>query len=272
MHSSRSDGHSEPEEILALAAAGGLDVIALTDHDLSPALEPGVVRVGQRQVRVIAGVELSTMHLGTEQHLLVYFPAKMPEAFSAWCTQRAVWRADWFDASLDALGLSEVPRADAEARAGRRCLTRVHLARALVDAGVVPTMGHAFREWVGSDTGRIPPLALGFHEALAVALEAGGWTAWAHPDPKQAAQWVAGFAKAGLHALEAWRAAGGQHRRNTLHRLALRHGMAITGGSDWHGTGPRRLGSFSVPWRVLGATAVALNIDSASVARQEDSP
>jgi len=272
MHSDLSDGHFGPEEMLKLAGLGGLDVMALTDHDLSPALTPGVHRMGDHRVRVIAAVELSTMHQGTEQHLLVYFPDQMPEAFAAWCTARAIWRAQWFDAALDALDLSDVPRADTDARAGRRCLTRVHLARALVDAGVASTMGHAFNEWVGSDTGRIPALDMGFLEALEVACEAGGWTSWAHPNPTQAAEWVPGFAAAGLHALEAWRATGGQHRRDTLHRLAVRHGLAITGGSDWHGTGPRRLGSFSVPWRVLGATAQALNIDSGPLAGPENSP
>ena len=266
MHSDRSDGHCAPEEVLRLAAEGGLDVIALSDHDLAPRLRAGVHAVAGRHVRVIAAVELSTMHHDTEQHLLVYFPGEMPESYAQWCTQRAVWRAQWFDACLDALALPDVPRADAQAHAGQRCLTRVHLARALVNAQVASSMDHAFREWVGTHSGRIPPLALGFHEALQTAKDAGGWTAWAHPAPAQADAWASGFAKSGLDALEAWRAAGGKHRRDGLHRLAVRHGMAITGGSDWHGTGPRRLGAFSVPWRVLGATARALNIDSAPLA------
>ncbi len=230
MHSDRSDGHHSPDALLAQAAVGGLDVLALTDHDLPPALVPGVRQVDGRRVRVIAAVELSTMHLGTEQHLLVYFPDQMPVGFSAWCTQRAAWRAQWYDEALDALDLPQVARADAQARAGRRCLTRVHLARALVNEGVVPNMGVAFRELVGPGAGRIPHLNLGFHEALAVATEAGGWTSWAHPDPAQAAAWAPGFAAAGLNALEAWRAAGGAHRRDTLHRLAVRNRMAITTG------------------------------------------
>jgi len=271
MHSDRSDGHHSPEDLLAMAAQGGLDVIALTDHDLAPALSAGTHEVGGRSIRVIAGVELSTMHMGTEQHLLVYFPEEMPQRFSAWCTQRARWRAGWYDASLDALGLDEVPRADAQARAGLRCLTRVHLARALVDAGVVPNLGTAFQEYVGSQVDRIPQLNMSFLDALSVALEAGGWTSWAHPNPAQADAWTPHFCAAGLHALEAWRAAGGKHRRDNMHRLAVRNSMAITGGSDWHGTGPRKLGSFSVPWQVLGATATALNIDSASLAEPQSS-
>ena len=271
MHSDRSDGHHSPEDLLAMAAQGGLDVIALTDHDLAPALSAGMHEVGGRSIRVIAGVELSTMHMGTEQHLLVYFPEEMPQSFSTWCTQRARWRAGWYDESLDALGLDEVPRADAQAQAGLRCLTRVHLARALVDAGVVPNLGTAFQEYVGSQVDRIPQLNMSFLDALSVALEAGGWTSWAHPNPAQADAWTSHFCAAGLHALEAWRAAGGKHRRDNMHRLAVRNSMAITGGSDWHGTGPRKLGSFSVPWQVLGATATALNINSASLAEPQPS-
>jgi predicted metal-dependent phosphoesterase TrpH len=272
MHSVESDGHHTPEQMLALAGAGGLDVMALSDHDLAPALTAGVHQVGGRTVRVIAAVELSTMHMQTEQHLLVYFPGQMPAEFSNWCTQRAIWRADWYDACLDALGLTAVPRADERARAGLRCLTRVHLARALVDAGVALSRDHAFKEWIGTHSGRIPPLALGLYEALGVAKEAGGWTSWAHPSPTLAEQWAPGLAEAGLCALEAWRPSGGKHRRDTLHRLAIRQGMAITGGSDWHGRGPRKLGSFSVPWRVLGATATHLQIDSDSLAEAPDSP
>jgi predicted metal-dependent phosphoesterase TrpH len=272
MHSDRSDGKLSPEALLEAAVAGSLDVIALTDHDLAPALRAGVHQVRGRCIRVIAAVEISTMHQGTEQHLLVYFPGKMPAGFSAWCTQRAVWRAQWYDASLDALGWSELARADDDARSGRRCLTRVHLARALVDAGVVPSMTVAFRELVGSDAGRIPPLNLGLLDALALAKEAGGWTSWAHPNLAQAVEWAPSLAAAGLDALEAWRSAVGVHRRDVVHRLALRHGMAVTGGSDWHGTGPRKLGSFRVPWRVLGPTAARLNIDSGPLAGAVDTP
>jgi len=270
MHSDCSDGQLSPDRLLVHAAEGGLDVVALTDHDLAPVLQPGWHEVGGRKIRVIAGVELSTMYEDTEQHLLVYFPEEMPTEFAEWCTARARWRASWYDQVLDALALPEIPRADAAARAGQRTLTRLHLARALVDAGVVPSLAVAFKEWVGHDVGRIPPLNLGLLEALSVAVEAGGWTSWAHPQLAQAEAWASTLAGAGLHALEAWRAAGGTHRRDTLHRLAVRNHLAITGGSDWHGKGRRRLGSFSVPWRVLGETATALKLDARQLASPED--
>jgi predicted metal-dependent phosphoesterase TrpH len=265
MHTSSSDGHVPPKGVLAAAAAGGLDVIAITDHDLPPVIAPGVHTVGGRDILVVAGVEVSTMHNDEELHLLVYFADAFPEAFSSWCTSRAQWRAQWFDASMCALGLDA--RADAAAHAGRRSLTRVHMARAMVDAGVAANMGAAFQGWIGHRAGRIPSIDLAFLDALSIAREAGGWTAWAHPPLPQAEAWAPAFAQHGLHALEAWRPAGGKHRRETLHRLAHRHGMAITGGSDHHGKGGRPLGSFAVPLGVLGETAKALKLDRAGVAR-----
>jgi predicted metal-dependent phosphoesterase TrpH len=264
MHTIASDGHRTAAELVAVAAAARLDVISITDHDLAPVVAAGVHEVGGVSLRVIAGVEVSTMHEGVELHLLVYFPEQMPPDFARWCTSRAQWRARWFDASMSALGLEA--RADETARAGLRSLTRVHMARAVVEAGLAPSMGMAFKSWVGTQPGRIPHIDLQFEDAITIARDAGGWTSWAHPHTRRAEAWAPGFAKKGLHALEAWRPVGGRHRRELLHRLAHRHGMGVTGGSDHHGGGGRPLGSFAVPLKALGATAVALNLQSGRVA------
>jgi len=265
MHTLRSDGHASPSAVLAAAAAGQLDVIAITDHDLAPEIPAGIHEVNGRSVRVLAGVEISTMHEDEELHLLVYFPGEMPPSFAQWCTGRAQWRARWFDAAMEIVGLDA--RADEDALAGRRSLTRVHMARAVVDAGMVPDMTTAFRAWIGHAAGHVPHIDLSFSEAISIARDAGGWTSWAHPGLAMAQAWAPAFASQGLHALEAWRPRGGKHRRDSLHRLANRHGLAITGGSDHHGGGGRPLGSFAVPLRVLGATAEALELNVTQLAQ-----
>jgi hypothetical protein len=258
MHSVSSDGLHPAADVLQMAAEGGLDVIALTDHDLSPRLEAGQHEIGGHSIRVLGAVELSTMHADEELHLLVYFPKAMPEAFAEWCTNRARWRAGWYDASIDALGLDGMEKADADAHRGKRCLTRMHLARAVVAAGHAPSLHQAFRTYIGSAAGRIPHLNLSFLDALSVARDAGAWTSWAHPPPKLAQDWTAEFAAHGLHALECHRPAGGSQARNRMARLAHQHGLGMTGGSDWHGWEKRRLGSFRVRAQELWRTADAL--------------
>ena len=180
-HSVASDGLEDAKTLVERAALAGLSALAITDHDLPPVIQPGRHTVGSADIRIIAGVELSTMHKGRELHLLVYFPEDMPSQYVQWCRSRAMWRAEWFDTCATALGL-EV-RADAEARAGSRTLTRLHLAREVVSSGLSRSLRDAFDEHVGHKSSIIPPLNLAFLDALAEAKAAGGWTSWAHPPP-----------------------------------------------------------------------------------------
>jgi len=256
-HSIASDGLVEAEELARSAAGAGLSALAITDHDLPPVLGHGLRSYGDNSIRLIAGVELSTMHKERELHLLVYFSDAMPTEFSDWCRSRAQWRANWFDECAQALGLVNV-RADAEAHAGRRTLTRLHLARSVVEEGLSPNLRSAFNDHVGHGSTTIPALNLSFLEALQVAKAAGGWTSWAHPPTSLADEWVGEFAEAGLDALESHRPV--KTGRNRLAKLAHQHGMGITGGSDWHGWGSRKMGSFRVPVRTLHKTDVALGL------------
>lgn len=254
MHSVRSDGKHSPEAVLAAAAAGGLDAIALTDHDLPPSLPPGRQQVGPRSVVVIHGVEISAMHAGRELHLLAYFPGEMPASFQDFCVRRARSRAQRYATAIANMGLAGVTEPDAAAWEGQRSLTRYHLAKALVEAGHCATLTDAFRGWVGEDLGYVPALDLDFVDAIAAVREAGGFSSWAHPDLEQAQAWTGIFAAAGLNALEAHRPSIGKGIRDTLARLAFKHRLGVTGGSDWHGW-HGSLGAFSVPLRQVSELA-----------------
>lgn len=259
-HSDRSDGRHPAEVVLTRAAAGGIDVFALTDHDLPPALPAGPMRVGLRTITLVHGVEISGMHEGRELHLLAYFPGEMPSDFVDFCRTRARARAERYAAAIDAMGLPGLAGPDAAARAGERALTRHHLARALVEAGHASSLGHAFSAWVGEPNPYVPPLDLSFVDAIARVRATGGYCSWAHPDPDQARAWAGLFAVAGLQALEAHRPGVGRMVRDGLARLAFKKGLGITGGSDWHGWYPGELGAFTVPLRQLDAFGRAVGI------------
>lgn len=262
MHSLRSDGRWPAEEVLRRAAVGGLNVIALTDHDLPPALPVGPQSVAGRWVHVVHGVELSTMHEGEELHLLVWFPGEMPLVFKELCVRLCQARADRYDEAIARMGLPGLAPADEDARAGRRALTRLHLAKALVGAGHVPNLSTAFAQWCANRLPYVPPVALDFREAIGLARDAGGFTAWAHPPVEQAERWAGLFARAGLHALEAHRPNVGRGGRDTMIRLAFRNRMEVTGGSDWHGWAPGELGAFSFPLRQAGAFVRAIGLEA----------
>ncbi len=245
MHSKLSDGAHDPEELLQLAAKGGLDVIALTDHDLPSALPCGRIVVRGHPLWVLHGVELSGHYQGVELHLLVYFPGEMPEDFKAFCRVQARARADRHDQALEKLGLDNRPKADSAARAGERSLTRLHLAQAIVEAGHAQTSREAFDRFLGAQHGNVPTITLSFEDAVAAALAAGGILSWAHPSLEQCRTWSSAIAKMGVHGMEAYRPSIGKEHRRKVRSLARKNAMLVTGGSDWHGL-YRQLGDFAL--------------------------
>lgn len=265
MHSSLSDGRLSPQRVLERCARGGLDVISLTDHDLPPALAAGDHTVAGRRIRVLHGVELSTMHEGTEQHLLVYFRDQMPTDFAEFCRRLVVARADRYDEARENIGLPGIPAADEAARRGDRALTRTHLAQALVQAGHARTKDEAFDRWIGEHAGLVPPVAVDFLDALDTARAAGGVTSWAHPSLRRVQSWGKTFAEAGLDALEVFRPSHGRNRREALLQQAWRHGLHMTGGSDYHGWRPGELGAFSMSGRQARPLAHRLGLDLSTV-------
>jgi predicted metal-dependent phosphoesterase TrpH len=262
LHSDRSDGKHPPEEVLKLCAEGGLDVVALTDHDLTHELacdEDGTFEAGGRRVRVIGGAELTGVHDGHELHLLVYFPRAVPAAFRAFCTERSRARAERYDAAVRNLALEHLDPPDAAAWAGERALTRHHLARALVAAGHAQDMRDAFRRFIDARLGTVPQVDLPFTEAIRVARAHGGVTSWAHPPMSMLERYLPEFAAAGLHALEGIRGQMTSEGRRRVRKFAAAHGLFLTGGSDWHGFHDGRPGMFYVERPLLHDFFAALD-------------
>jgi len=247
IHTTRSDGTLAPQRLLERSRVAGIDVLAITDHDLAPTLPAGPSSGGGRTIHLVHGAEVSAQHEGHELHLLVYFPGTMPTAFADFLGERARWRA-------------ARQGADADARAGRRALTRHHLARALVEAGVEPTMSAAFQRRLAHATGHVPMADVPAAEVLERARANGGFTSWAHPPMSRVRDQAPKLAKLGLHALEASRPSLGRHGRAVVARIALQNRLAITGGSDWHGWQGGAPGQFSLPAREARPFARAVGL------------
>lgn len=257
LHTDSSDGKFTPTEVLDRCARAGLDVVALTDHDFASTVSPGVHRVAGRDIHVLAGAEVSGVHEGTEYHLLVYFPSDIPDAFRVFCRRQCQERARRYEQALETLEI-DGPAPDAEARTGDRALTRLHLAHALVDAGVVRDRSQAFAEYLGRSHGTVPRLSMPFTEAIRVARECGGFTSWAHPPRDAVEAYLPTFVAAGLQGLEGVRPRLTSRDRRFYRVMARRHGLYLTGGSDWHGWRDHRPGLFHVERADLSGFLAAL--------------
>jgi hypothetical protein len=265
-HTDASDGSMAPEQLVEAALAAGLQTLAITDHDTFGGYERAEAAARRAGLRLISGIELNTRHGGRAVHLLAYFAARRPgPAFRTWLDGLVAARRERnrrLIAKLQTMGV-EITLAEVEAL-GRTMTGRPHFARRLVEKGYARNREAAFAEYLG-ETGRafVERDAPSLEEAIRLVAEAGGLASLAHPvrlGTAIEAGLLADARAAGLPAIEAYHS--DQDARVTAHYLALarEHGLAVTGGSDFHGTykpgwrlGYAANGTIPVPESVLDA-------------------
>ncbi|MFF0713152.1 PHP domain-containing protein [Streptomyces bauhiniae] len=243
-HSTASDGTDTPAELMRAAAGAGLDVVALTDHDTTRGYAEALAALPEG-LTLVTGAELSCRIDGVSLHLLAYlFDPEEPALLAERELVRddRVPRAHAMIARLNALGVP-VTWEQVERIAAGGTVGRPHLASALVELGVVPTVSDAFTpEWL-ADGGRAfvdkhetDPL-----EAIRLVKSAGGVTVLAHPAAAKRGRTVspeaiAAMAAAGLDGLEADHTEHDQDTRTRLRGLAEDLDLLVTGSSDYHGS------------------------------------
>jgi hypothetical protein len=272
-HSTASDGTDSPAELVTAAAAAGLDVVALTDHDTTSGWAEALDAL-PAGLRLVRGAEFSCVAPdggssggrssggGTVSvHLLGYLfdpacPAIVAEQRRLGEERRARLRTmaarmaeDGFPVDPDALLAGLPPRAQAG---------RPHLARALVAAGVVDSVDDAFRRYLSTGgryyTGRADTDVV---TAIRMVREAGGVPVLAHPfarsrGPVVDAGVITELVDEGLAGVEADHPDHVDEDRSALRELADKLDLLVTGSSDYHGTNKTvRLGRHTTDPRSL---------------------
>jgi hypothetical protein len=252
-HSDRSDGTFEPAEVVRRAAAIGLDVVALTDHDTTEGLGEAVAAGVELGVEVVPGVELSAEHQRTSVHVLCYWPqlgnAELQAELRRLRDDR-FRRGELMVEKLQALGLP-VSFERVRAIAGGGNIVRPHVAQAMVEAGVVDTEREAFDLYIADGKpAHVPKHALDPVDATRLIVDAGGICVLAHPgmwgDQSSVPEdLIERMAAAGMQGLEVDHTDHDPEARARYRRLAERLGLIPTGGSDCHGDryDPIRLGT-----------------------------
>lgn len=250
-HSSVSDGTESPAELVASAAAAGLDVVALTDHDTTDgwaaaraACPPGLV--------LVPGMELSCRWFPADAppisvHLLAYlFDPDAPELAAERSRLRAerLTRGERIVAALAADG-HPVSWAQVLERSGGGVVGRPHVARALVEAGVVDSVDAAFAGPLHHTSPYYVAKAdTDVLDGIALVRAAGGVPVFAHGLARARGRVVgdealATMARAGLLGLEVDHPDHADADRAHLRGLAADLGLLTTGSSDYHGTNKR---------------------------------
>ncbi|MFJ3699882.1 MULTISPECIES: PHP domain-containing protein [Streptomyces] len=260
-HSTASDGTDTPAELVANAAAAGLDVVALTDHDTVGGHAEAAAALPEG-LTLVTGAELSCQVDGVSLHMLAYlFDPAEPELARERELVRddRVPRAQAMVLRLQELGVpitwEQVARI-----AGNGSVGRPHVATALVELGVVDSVSDAFTSaWLGNG-GRA---YAGKHEldpfdAVRLVKAAGGVTVFAHPlAVKRGAvvpeAVIARLAEAGLDGIEVDHMDHDESTRARLRGLAADLGLLTTGSSDYHGSRKTvRLGEYTTDPEIYG--------------------
>ena len=241
-HSNFSDGSLTPADLVARAAAAGVEVLALTDHDSVAGLEQAEHCAGVHGLRLVPGVEISASWRAQAIHVLgLWIDPASAELRSVLEMQAERRRARMrkMCERLEKLGLpGPLLLAAVEAQPGLP--TRAHLANAMVAGGHVNRADEAFRRYLGA--GKPANIAAEW-PALGVVVgwirAAGGVATLAHPARYALSaggrrQMLADFVAAGGGALEVVTGANGAQHVEGVAALAVKYGLMGSVGSDFH--------------------------------------
>jgi predicted metal-dependent phosphoesterase TrpH len=259
-HSTASDGTDAPSTVVAEAAAAGLDVVALTDHDTTGGWAEAVAAL-PAGLSLVLGAELSctvdvpSLGQRINMHLLAYgFDPAEPKLAAERLRMRdsRLWRVEQWEQMLRADG-HDISLAALRRQAGTGAVGRPHFAAALVEAGLVASTEEAFGpEWAGGRY-RVSRPGWDVIDAIAKVQGAGGVAVFAHPyarlrGPVVGEPEIRRLAAAGLAGIEIDHPDHAPGDRRELRRLAAELDLVVTGSSDYHG---------GRKWQGLGAETTA---------------
>jgi 3',5'-nucleoside bisphosphate phosphatase len=241
MHTTASDGRLSPAELVDRVAAAGLKTISVTDHDTIAALDEVTALAQPRRIRVVPGIEITAIDHGRDVHMLGYFfdTASAPLA-ALLMSQRAlrVMRVREIANTLASLNMPiDVERllVAAAARPGSS-IGRPQIARELVSAGYVTSVQEAFDKWLAAGKpGFVPRTGPSPAEVIETVHHAGGLVSFAHPGVTRRDELIAPLVDRGLDAIEVYHSDHTTDDVIAYRGLAIRLGVLVTGGSDFHG-------------------------------------
>lgn len=238
LHTTASDGHLTPEELVQKAADYQLSAIAITDHDSIAGCESAQKAAGNLEVKVIVGAEWTAIWKNKPFHFLAYhFDMNASEVLSLAENQKQL-REDrakifWERCTKE---LSELNQSSIESKLFNRdgVICRSHFEPLLKQ--FLPEKKHEKIYETYLNEKDLPKITWPeFEEVTEIIHKTGGIIVLAHPGQKFTRKEIMEMRKKGLDGIEAFHPSHSHHTSRDLCALAFQTGMITTGGSDWHG-------------------------------------
>lgn len=257
-HTTASDGRCTPEELVDRAARAHVSVLAVTDHDTTDGCRDVAAACAQQAIQFVTGAEITAVADERDIHVLGYgFELDAPTLLAFLSDQRRmrIERVREMVAKLAANGIEldgDAILKPAEHASGK-AIGRPAIARALVDGGHVASVKDAFDRWLTRGRpGFVPRVGPGPKDVFRQIHDAGGLASLAHPVLMKRDEWIPGFVRDGLDALEVYHPDHTDMDSARYLAAANELDVLVTGGSDFHGDEAHRtarLGAVSLPRR-----------------------
>lgn len=242
-HSTASDGSLTPSELVSLASTNNVDVLALTDHDVTHGLHEAWQQAKTQGIQFIPGIEISVSWRHQTIHIVgLGIDPDNPELLQG-LENTIIFRQQRAEKIAERLAKAGIEGALEGARkfAGGQILSRTHFAHFLVEQGYAKDMKKVFKKYlVRNKPGYVPGQWASLEDTLNWIKQAGGLAVLAHParyaiSNGRLKEFIAEFKELGGVAIEV---VSGSHSQDEVLRMAeltKYFGMSASSGSDYHG-------------------------------------
>lgn len=241
-HTTASDGAFSPKELVIKAQACNVGIIAITDHDTTVGIEEAELAGSQLGIKIIPGIELSTMHNKENIHILGYFRdhSYKDSAFQAFLYDMKNYRSIRAKKIIDNLDRIFNIKLDFNHiyKNAEGVIARPHIAKAIIDAGYPYSWDDIFSTFLSNDSpAYVPNKRISVPEGIQLLKSKKALVVLAHPVLIKNSSWeeLMNFDFDGIEAIYSQNSL--EQTENLLY-LAKKKNKLITAGSDFHGINP----------------------------------
>jgi predicted metal-dependent phosphoesterase TrpH len=232
-----------PEELIVYAKKKGLEAVAITDHDTVDGVSEAFHHGKRLGLEVISGIEISAIYETKTVHILGYLFDMKNEVFLKAIDRLQKARIERNEKILQLLANMGIHVVEEEVAAVSKIgqTGRPHIARVLIDRGVVKNIDEAFGKYLGDDgCAYVRRFVFSVTEVLELIHQAGGVAVLAHPmqlvkKGLNLDSVIGTLVKQGLDGIELYYPTHSKKTRALLSQFAEQYNLVVSGGSDYHG-------------------------------------
>lgn len=239
LHTNASDGNLSPSELANMAKEKGFDIISITDHDTTKSIPIALEYSVCSSIKIIPGIELSTLHSGESVHILGYFKDSSYnkpsfQLFLQNMYDYRLWRGKKMVENLNTFFNIKLDY-DKILKEARGIIARPHLAKSIVENGYTHDWEYIFKKLLSeSSPAFVPNKKVSIEEGIDLLKSVNSLVVLAHPVLIKKSN-IEDLIKFPFDGIEAIYALNNPSDTEKYINLANKHNKLITAGSDFHG-------------------------------------